>query len=207
MASLWDWSGSSDSDLSDENAVDLSHSEIDELPDSLLTDPLCWKSVQLSHNSFVRLPKGLGTFLNLVNIDISNNGLTSIGAEIECLQKLEILTARNNLLDSSSLPKDFGTIKTLETINFSGNRFTELPMQLTELKLKTLYLGANRISAIPSAVKKMQRLVSIKKICCNNYWHQAVLYLPKVAKHFCCCCCFFYYSVDFYKHVFSAKLK
>lgn len=148
---------SSDSDLSDENAVDLSHSEMDTLPNSLLTDPLCWKSVQLSHNCFVKLPKGLATLRNLVNIDISNNGLTTIDAEIECLTKLETLTARNNLLDNSSLSKDFGTIRSLETINFSGNRFTEFPMQLTELNLKTLYLGANRISAIPSAVKKLQR--------------------------------------------------
>lgn len=157
MATFWDWSASSDNDLSDENAVDLSHSEMDTLPNSLLTDPLCWKSVQLSHNCFVSFPKGLETFRNLVNIDISNNGLTTIGSEILCLKKLETLTARNNLLDSSSLPKDFGTLSSLEIVNFSGNRFTELPMQLTELNLKNLYLGANRISIIPTAVKQMQR--------------------------------------------------
>mgnify|MGYP000031194007 CR=1 FL=1 len=157
MASFWDWSGSSDCELSDENSVDLSHSEMDTLPNSLLTDPLCWKSVQLSHNCFVSLPNGLCTFTNLVNIDISNNGLTTIGAEILCLQKLESLTARNNLLDNTSLPKDFGTITSLEVINFSGNRFTELPMQLTELNLRNLYLGANRISVIPSAVKQLKR--------------------------------------------------
>jgi len=150
---------SSDGEFNDENSEDLSHSELQVLPQYLTADPLCWKSLQISHNDFVRFPSPVGSFLNLVNIDISNNGLTAIGREILNLKKLRTLTARNNLLDSSSLPKDFGIMSSLETLNLSGNRFTDLPMQLTELNnLQNLYLGANKISEIPGAVKSLSSL-------------------------------------------------
>ena len=153
-------SGSSDGEFNDENSEDLSHSELQVIPNYLIVDPLCWKSVQLSHNDFVQFPIELSTFLNLVNIDLSNNGLTTIGCEIISLQKLKILTARNNLLDSTSVPKDFGMLTSLESLNLSGNRFTQLPMQVTELvHLKNLHLGANRITEIPSAVKSLIRCV------------------------------------------------
>lgn len=150
---------SSDSEFTDENSEDLSYSDLEELPNYVVADPLCWKSVQLSHNNFIEFPKAVGTFLNLVNIDISNNGLTNIGEEIVQLQKLTTFTAKNNLLDADSLPKDFGLLVSLETVNFSGNRFTEFPLQLTEIRnLRSLYLGANHLKSIPGALQNLIRL-------------------------------------------------
>lgn len=153
-----EWLSSSDSEFNDDNSEDLSHSELNVLPNYLVHEPLCWKSLQLSHNCFVAFPKDMGTFSNLINVDISNNGLTTIGNEILHLHKLNTFTARNNLLDASSLPKDFGTMSSLETLNFSGNRFKEFPMQLTELtNLKSLHIGANYLQAIPGAIKSLSR--------------------------------------------------
>lgn len=153
-----DWPSSSDSEFNDENSEDLSHSELEVLPKYLINDPTCWKSIQLSHNNFVVFPGELGTFTNLINLDLSNNGLTSIGVEIVHLRNLNSFTARNNLLDASSLPKDFGQVTSLESINFSGNRFTDFPMQLTELRnLKTLHIGANNLKSIPGAIKALSK--------------------------------------------------
>lgn len=152
-----EWS-SSDSEFTDENSEDLSHCELDVLPNYLLEDPFSLKSVQISHNNFVTFPKEVGAFLNLVSIDISNNGLTNIGSEILHLKKLNNLTAKNNLLDNGAIPKDFGLMTSLETINLSGNRFSDFPMQLTEIgQLKCLFLGANQITSVPSAVKNLTR--------------------------------------------------
>lgn len=164
--SYLDWPSSSDSEFNDDNSEDLSHSELELLPNYLINDPLCWKSIQLSHNNFIECPKELGTFLNLVNIDISNNGLVSIGCEIIHLHKLITFTARNNHLDANSFPKDFGRMTSLETVNLSGNRFTEFPMQLTELNnLKSLHIGANNLISIPGAIKGLLRWVFLQLQC------------------------------------------
>ncbi|XP_052806816.1 leucine-rich repeat-containing protein 58-like [Mya arenaria] len=155
------YSGSSDTDgeFNDENSEDLSHSELEVLPNYLKSDSLCLKSLQLSHNNFVIFPEEIGNFRNLVNIDISNNGLTNIGGALLNLTALQTFSARNNLLEASSLPKDFGLMTSLETVNFSGNKFVDFPMQITELvELKTLYFGANQIVSIPNAVGNLKRL-------------------------------------------------
>ncbi|KAH3703126.1 leucine-rich repeat-containing protein 58-like [Dreissena polymorpha] len=155
--SLQYFSSSSDSEFHDENSEDLSHSELDVLPNYLTHDPQTWKSIQLSFNNFTVFPEELGTFVNLVNIDLSNNGLTYISDSLLNLSALQNFTARNNLLDG--LPKDFGTMRTLETVNFSGNKFKEFPMQLTELEnLKTLHFGANQITYLPNAIGNMRSL-------------------------------------------------
>ena len=147
---------SSDGEFTDDNSVDLSYSELQFIPDSLTSDPLSWMSIQLNHNDFVKFPKELGTFRNLLSVDLSNNGLATIGNEILNLKNMKTFTARNNLLNASCLPKDFGTLIALETLNLSGNRFEEFPMQVTELsKLKNLSLGANKIEQLPNAVRNL----------------------------------------------------
>jgi len=153
-----DASSSSDGEFNDENSEDLSHSELEFIPEYLSHEPLNWKSLQISHNSFTVFPEEIGTFLNLINIDISNNGLTELSECLLRLKSLQTLTARNNLLDTSSLPKDFGTLTSLETVNFSGNKFVDFPVQLTELtSLKNLYIGANQIESLPNSLGNLRQ--------------------------------------------------
>lgn len=150
---------SSEGEFTDENAADLSYSDLEVLPSYLTSDPLCWKSVQLSHNNFLELPPEIGSFTNLVILDISNNGLTSISDSIMGLVNLRSLIARNNLLDSSSISKEFSGLTSLEVLNFSGNRFSEFPEHVLDLtNLKSLYLGANQLTEIPSTVKNLRHL-------------------------------------------------
>lgn len=151
---------SSDGEFHDENSQDFSDSGLQVLPNFLKDNCLNWISIQLSHNNFVALPPEIGCFENLVFIDISNNGLSVVGEEITNLRKLKTFIARNNLLDESSIPKDFGLLTVcLETLNLSGNCFTNVPLQFTELSLlKHLYLGGNKIIEIPSTVKYLSSL-------------------------------------------------
>lgn len=151
---------SSDSEFHDENSQDFSDSDLQVLPGFLKENSQNWISLQLSHNNFISLPPEIGSFENLVFIDISNNGLTQICDEITKLKKLRSFVARNNLLDGSSVPKDFGLLSvSLETLNLSGNNFIDIPLQFTELShLKHLYLGANKINGISSAVKHLSSL-------------------------------------------------
>ena len=162
MARSFSESSSSDSEFHDENSQDLSDSGLQVLPSYLKENKQNWISLQLSHNSFISLPPEVGCFENLVFIDTSNNGLTVIGSEITNLKKLKTFIARNNLLDDSSIPKDFGLLSVcLETLNLSGNNFTNIPQQFTELpRLKHLYLGANKITDITATVKHLSRYVA-----------------------------------------------
>lgn len=148
-----------DVNFTDENTEDLSYAELDVFPEFLVERACDVKSLHFDHNMMNIMPSEIGCFVNLISLDISNNQMKQISPDICSLPNLRTLIARNNLLSVESIPKDFGLISTLSVVNFSGNNFTEIPMQLTELPdLRCLYLGANRITAIPAEMVRLQSL-------------------------------------------------
>ncbi|XP_062906700.1 leucine-rich repeat-containing protein 58 [Mobula hypostoma] len=116
------------------------------------------RQLLLSHNRFTVFPENIAYLRNLLFLDISSNGLTYICDQILELTKLRALIAKNNRMDEYSLPKDFGKMS-LEVVNFSGNRFEEVPSQLLELqRLKSLSLGGNRLKTIPPEIENLTSL-------------------------------------------------
>uniref|UniRef100_A0A3Q2PQD1 Leucine rich repeat containing 58 n=1 Tax=Fundulus heteroclitus TaxID=8078 RepID=A0A3Q2PQD1_FUNHE len=112
----------------------------------------------LNYNRLAALPSSVGLFSNLEFLDISNNGLTAICEGITRLGRLKTLLAKNNRLDEFSLPKEFGSLQ-LEVLNFSGNRFEEIPLQCTKLlRLQSLSVGGNRLRSIPSEIEHLTSL-------------------------------------------------
>lgn len=151
-------SSTSDGEFSSENSSDLSYGGLTNLPEYLIPRAKEIRSLLLQNNLFTKLPDAFGLFVNLISVDLSNNSLSSICNDILHLKSLRTLVVRNNGLKNSSIPKDFGVLPSLETLNFSGNELGELPHQFTELKkLKSLYLGGNKINNIPSSVKNLKR--------------------------------------------------
>ncbi|ELU12432.1 hypothetical protein CAPTEDRAFT_150790 [Capitella teleta] len=145
--------------LTEENAEDLSYSDLDTFPDFLVQRADEILSLQLDHNLISSLPRSISTFVNLINLDLSNNNLRYISPCIVQLSSLRTLYLRNNELDNESLPKDFGILESLKVVNFSGNRFTDFPVQVTELpQLHVLHLGANKIKSIPKEIGSLQSL-------------------------------------------------
>ncbi|XP_071958598.1 leucine-rich repeat-containing protein 58-like [Antedon mediterranea] len=117
------------------------------------------KGLNISRNLLTFLPYNLAQFSGLVELDISNNQVAIISEEIVQLQCLKTFTAKNNLIDQSSLPKNFGECPVLEVLNLSGNSFVDFPIQLTELQnLKFLYIGGNFITDIPREIGNFRRL-------------------------------------------------
>ena len=115
------------------------------------------RQLYLNYNRLASLPSSLGVFCNLEFLDISNNGLSSICEGITRLTRLRTLVAKNNRLDEFSLPKEFGSLR-LELLNFSGNRFEEIPLQCTKLlRLQSLSLGGNRLKSIPAEIENLTR--------------------------------------------------
>uniref|UniRef100_A0A3B3BQI1 Leucine rich repeat containing 58b n=1 Tax=Oryzias melastigma TaxID=30732 RepID=A0A3B3BQI1_ORYME len=116
------------------------------------------KQFYLNYNRLSTLPASISLFYNLEFLDISNNGLTAICDDITRLTKLKTLLAKNNRLDEFSLPKDFGSLP-LEVLNFSGNRFEEIPLQCTKLRrLQSLSIGGNRLKSIPTEIEDLTSL-------------------------------------------------
>lgn len=115
------------------------------------------KQLYLNYNRLGSLPSAVSSFCNLEFLDISNNRLSAICDGITRLTKLKTLIAKNNRLDEFSLPKEFGSLQ-LEVLNFSGNRFEEIPLQFMKLfRLQSLSLGGNRLKSIPAEIENLTR--------------------------------------------------
>lgn len=116
------------------------------------------ETLLLAHNRLNIVPISLARFNNLRVLDISANGLTELPDFLATLP-LTSLIAKNNALTEASLPKTLVSRSgVLRELNLSGNRFERFPEQILELRgLKYLYLGGNKIDAIPMDVWKVQR--------------------------------------------------
>lgn len=117
------------------------------------------RSLLLERNRLDRLPSAalapLG--LRLHTLDVSNNGLTSLGEQLPC-PSLRVLLARGNRLNE--LPKQLPSL--LQVLNLSGNQFTTLPDQLTQLaELRHLYMGGNLLTQLPDCVGNMLSLEAL----------------------------------------------
>ncbi|KAK3107913.1 hypothetical protein FSP39_025013 [Pinctada imbricata] len=153
-----DFSSNSDCDTPNDQVEDFSYSDLVEFPsDEVLprTKARSARVLLLHHNLITLIPPDLCSFTNLISIDISNNVINSIANDICKMKHLRIFVAKNNQLKCESIPKDFGQLKSLEEVNFSGNQLGSLPPQFCEL---ALHVGANIISDIPRAVKNLWRL-------------------------------------------------
>ena len=114
--------------------------------------------IDVSRNHIATIPASINNFVNIIELDLSTNRIIKLPDEILQLRHLRILTCKNNLLNSDSLPKDFGTCPALQTLNFSGNLFLDFPLQLTEIStLRVLHIGGNRMREIPPEIEKLAR--------------------------------------------------
>lgn len=140
----------------DFSRLSLSTLNVDSISDERKRDT---RLLHLNYNRLASLPSTVSLFCNLEFLDISNNGLSAICEGITRLSKLKTLIAKNNRLDEFSLPKEFGCLP-LEVLNFSGNRFEEIPLQCVKLpRLQSLSIGGNRLKSIPAEIENLTRWV------------------------------------------------
>lgn len=143
-----------------ENVLDLSRLNLNSLSFDNLSDKRKkdTKQLHLCYNRLTVLSESISLFENLEFLDISCNRVAFISDDITRLTKLRTLIAKNNRLDEFSLPKEFGSLP-LEVLNFSGNRFEEMPTQFLQLqRLQSLSLGGNRLKTIPAEIENLASL-------------------------------------------------
>lgn len=176
---LSDYSGESGSSESSEgeddlwmdrnNKINLSHSELDTDTfevnlTNLITDEESGAHNKINHlivanNLLSTVPDIVSNLSNLTRLDFSNNSITLVCDAITSLPSLTHLILRNNLITDNDLPKDMIGMKSLRTLNLSGNRLSCLPPQLLDISsLRNLYLGANNIKEVTSSINRLRRL-------------------------------------------------
>ncbi|XP_055785391.1 leucine-rich repeat-containing protein 58-like [Salvelinus fontinalis] len=140
--------------------LDMSHLNLENLNLDTVGDERrrVTQQLYLYNNRLTVFPASVCLFSKLEVLDISNNGLTVLCEDIQRLSNLKTLIAKNNRLNEFSFPKEFGSMQ-INTLNFSGNMFEEVPIQFLKLqRLKYLSLGGNRLKAIPAEIENITSL-------------------------------------------------
>ncbi|KAL6297357.1 hypothetical protein ACE6H2_005499 [Prunus campanulata] len=102
----------------------------------------CW--------SFEKLADGLGDMVSLTILEVDNTRIREIPSSIVKLKKLRILSLSGCRLSEDAIPKDLGSLISLEDLLLGGNDFCSLPSLAGLSKLKVLRLNAcGKLLAIP----------------------------------------------------------
>ncbi|XP_019627165.1 PREDICTED: leucine-rich repeat and death domain-containing protein 1-like isoform X2 [Branchiostoma belcheri] len=92
-----------------------------------------------------------------LELDLSNQGLTSIPEEVFDIADLEILDVSNNKL--TSIPGAICRLQKLFRLDAYGNKLTSLPQEIGSLqKLKDLYVQNNNLRELPDGLEALQKL-------------------------------------------------
>ncbi|CAH8477488.1 unnamed protein product [Schistosoma mattheei] len=134
----------------------------------------------LSDNELTRLPTGIGSFSNLVELDISRNDISELPASIRFCDSLQSLDVSNNPLQSlpagfcqlrnlrvlclndisiAELPEEIGSLQLLEKLELRDNCLKSIPDSFADLiHLEFLDLGANEFQELSPVIGQLSRL-------------------------------------------------
>lgn len=104
------------------------------------------KNLNLSNQGLTSIPMSVFDQINLEELNVSHNSLSgAIQSQIGQLKNLKILNASYNQM--TGVPAEMGQLQNLQILDLSYNQLTGLPNELGNLKnLKTLNLAGNLYS-------------------------------------------------------------
>ncbi|KAH9388038.1 Leucine-rich repeat-containing protein [Tyrophagus putrescentiae] len=88
----------------------------------------------LTENKIEELPATIGNLVHLTNFNVP--------AQIGALSRLGVLSLRENAI--AQLPPEIGQLRELRVLDISGNRIAHLPLSVSGLNLKALWLAENQ---------------------------------------------------------------
>lgn len=111
----------------------------------------------VDNNRIRRLPSNIGNLKRLVHVDMNNNLLTCLNAEIGEWAMLQELSVSGN--DLESIPPTIGQLRSLVSLKLDENQLQELPDSIGQCEmLEELMLSHNDLSELPASIGRLRRL-------------------------------------------------
>ncbi|NXJ76427.1 LRSM1 ligase, partial [Trogon melanurus] len=122
------------------------------------------KKVLIIHtNNLTSLVPKSCSLLSLITVkvlDLHDNQLASLPADIGQLTSLQVLNLERNLL--KCLPQSIGDLAQLQLLNVKGNRLKELPATVSGLRsLRTLDVSENALRELPRVLAHVRTLETL----------------------------------------------
>ncbi|KAK3929708.1 Leucine-rich repeat-containing protein 57 [Frankliniella fusca] len=132
----------------------ISQRKLTEFPNSVKRLDQVIRVLDFSENHFALIPKEIGSFLHLKQLNLEKNRLISLPEEIGNLTKLESFNVSNNKL--TTLPVTLEKLNHLKQVQITDNLLTVFPLMLCGLKhLDFLDVSRNKISEVPDGVENL----------------------------------------------------
>ncbi|NXF92194.1 LRSM1 ligase, partial [Eubucco bourcierii] len=148
-----------------DDILDISKCELSEVPyGAFATCKVLQKKVLIIHtNNLTSLVPKSCSLLNLITLkvlDLHDNQLASLPADIGQLASLQVLNLSGNLL--TSLPPSIGDLAQLQLLNVKGNRLKELPGTVSGWRsLRALDISGNAVRALPRLLAHLRSLQTL----------------------------------------------
>ncbi|XP_075026609.1 E3 ubiquitin-protein ligase LRSAM1 isoform X2 [Calonectris borealis] len=148
-----------------DDILDISKCELSEVPyGAFATCKVLQKKVLIIHtNNLTSLVPKSCSLLSLVTVkvlDLHDNQLASLPADIGQLTSLQVLNLERNLL--KCLPQSIGDLAQLQMLNVKGNKLKELPATVSGLRsLRTLDISENTLQELPRVLAHIRTLETL----------------------------------------------
>ncbi|XP_064026944.1 E3 ubiquitin-protein ligase LRSAM1 isoform X2 [Pogoniulus pusillus] len=148
-----------------DDVLDISKCELSEVPyGAFATCKVLQKKVLILHtNNLTSLVPKSCSLLSLITLkvlDLHDNQLASLPADIGQLAALQVLNLEGNLL--ASLPASIGDLAQLQLLNVKGNGLRELPGTVSGWRsLRALDVSGNAVRALPRQLAHLRTLQTL----------------------------------------------
>ncbi|KAM7003718.1 E3 ubiquitin-protein ligase LRSAM1 isoform 3-T4 [Passerculus sandwichensis] len=148
-----------------DDTLDISRCELSEVPyGAFATCKVLQKKVLIIHtNNLTSLVPKSCSLLSLITVkvlDLHDNQLASLPADIGQLTALQVLNLERNLL--KSLPQSIGDLAQLQVLNVKGNQLRALPGSVSGLRnLRALDVSGNELQELPRGLAHAHSLQTL----------------------------------------------
>lgn len=158
-------------DRVEDNAIDLSLSELTEVPVREIASLRRVTIVDLSNNKLMSLGKNFPTLTNLTRLDLSRNQIKFLPEDFGNLRNLRHLDLYNNKLEH--LPLSFGNLSKLSYLDLKGNPLTPALAKVVGLCLTAKECNISAKNTVKCMARMQEEVEKAKEKLQQQQQHEA----------------------------------